>query len=93
MIRSLTDRSSVREHFDYSNDTYPGLFGPEGLKFPGLMRVAVSGFMSRGLCGPTDDMDILLLSRLNPETTNDRNVRTTAGYHVQEIVEHRCKST
>lgn len=46
---------------------YPGLLGPDGLKFPGLIR-AVSGFKSRGLCGPTDDIDILLLSKLNPET-------------------------
>lgn len=53
---------------DRLSRTYPGLLGPEGLKFPGLMRLAVSGFMSRGLCGPTEDMDMLLLSRLSPET-------------------------
>lgn len=28
----------------------------------------MSGFMSSGLCGPTEDMDMLLLSRLNPGT-------------------------
>lgn len=46
--------------------THPGLLGPEGLKFPEFMRLAVSGFMSRGLWGPTEDIDILLLSRLSP---------------------------
>jgi hypothetical protein len=51
--------------------THPGLLGPDGLKLPGLMS-AVSGFMSRGLCGPTDDIDMLLLSRLSPETQTSR---------------------
>ena len=47
--------------------TYPGLFGPEGLKLPGVIKLAVSGFMSRGLCGPIEDIDMLLLSKFNPE--------------------------
>lgn len=59
---------SLKNHSIYDSVTYPGLLGPEGLKFPGLMRLAVSGFMSSGLCGPTEDMDMLLLSRLSPGT-------------------------
>lgn len=59
---------NLKNHSIYDSVTYPGLLGPEGLKFPGLMRLAVSGFMSSGLCGPTEDMDILLLSRLSPGT-------------------------
>lgn len=50
--------------YDVVSKTHPGLLGPDGLKFPGLMS-AVSGFISSGLCGPTDDIDILL-SRLSP---------------------------
>ena len=48
--------------------SHPGLLGPEGLKFPGFIRLAVSGFMSSGLCGPIEDIDMLLLSRLSPVT-------------------------
>ena len=48
-------------------NSHPGLFGPFGLKFPGI-KLAVSGFISSGLCGPIEDMDTLLLSIFNPET-------------------------
>lgn len=59
---------NLKNHSASDGVTYPGLLGPDGLKFPGLMRFPVSGFISSGLCGPTEDMDILLLSRLSPVT-------------------------
>lgn len=55
--------------FEWAMEKEPGLWGPPcGLNCPDEIRVAVSGFISSGDCGPMDPIDDKLWSKVKPVT-------------------------